>query len=97
MDSPMELTPDFMEAEEEPESVAPESELAPESVTPESELAPEPPQHVLLVKQNKHAQSKSKEAMKQVSKFTDIYKGIGFFFWLHYWNVQVKPCIGFFF
>ena len=90
MDLPMELTPDFMEAEE-------ESELAPESVAPESELAPEPPQHVLLVKQNKHAQSKSKEAMKQVSKFTDIYKGIGFFFWLHYWNVQVKPCIGFFF
>ena len=39
----------------------------------------------------------SKEAMKQVSKLTDIYKGIGFFFWLHYWNVQVKPCIGFFF
>jgi len=54
----MELTPDFMEAEE-------ELELAPEFVAPESELAPEPPQHVLLVKQNKHAQSKSKEAWKQ--------------------------------
>jgi len=65
MDSLMELTPDLMEAEEELESVAPESELAPESVAPESELAPEPPQHVLLVKQNKHAQSKSKEARKQ--------------------------------
>ena len=50
MDSPMELTSDFMEAEEElehaPESVVVESELTPEFVAPE-ELAPE--QSLLVV------------------------------------------------
>jgi len=42
----MELTPDFMEAEE-------ESELAPESVAPESELAPKPPQHVRYLQRHR--------------------------------------------